>query len=395
MRYDVIQYVFAHHVLPHGGDPAIRNPMWGFSYAFFPYLSGLVSVVFMKAASVFSSDEQILMLASRMAAVCFGTLNVFYVIKIAGRFFDGYSKWLLVILLGTLPQYVFLSSYMNNDILAILSVSLMLYYCLEGDRTGWALKSRIGLAIGMAVCLLSYYNAYPFIGFSMVFFLWSHRKNNLNARRATMNFVFVATLVFALTAWWFIRNALLYDGDFLGLRTVEHYSNLYAYEHIKPDNRMTPVRQGVSLWGMLFDMKWLVLSAMSSIGVFGYMNIYVHKWIYLFYGLIFCAGLFGVFLNAGKVNKIFFFMLIPAATTLVLSIYNSYLNGFQPQGRYIMPGLLVLMLLITDGLRYWLKEIEARWKLSAGKVAALIGAGSFLASLVCLFGIIVPTYGSL
>ena len=395
MRYDVIRYVFEHNLLPHGGDPAIRNPMWGFSYAFFPYLSGLVSVLFMKAANLFCSNDSMLIIASRMAVVCFGTINVYYTIKIAHQFFDGYSKWVFVVLTGTLPQFVFLSSYMNNDMLAMLSVTMMIFYCIEGDRTAWNLKAKIGLTIAVSICLLSYYNAYPFILFSIAFFVWSHVKNKLDKNVLIKNVLLISGLVIIFTGWWFIRNAVLYDGDFLGLKTVEHYSNLFAYEHIKPTNRMTPINRGMSVLGMLFGMKWLALTVMSFIGVFGYMNIYANSWIYLFYGAIFGSGLLGVILNWKKTNKLFFFMAIPALITFTLSIYNSYMNGFQPQGRYVMPGLVVILLFVTAGLDYLLKFSEDKWGLKASKSATAICASSTLVSLYCFVGIILPKYGYL
>ena len=38
MRYDIPMYIYEHGKLPHGGDPSIRNPIWGTSYAFLPIL---------------------------------------------------------------------------------------------------------------------------------------------------------------------------------------------------------------------------------------------------------------------------------------------------------------------------------------------------------------------
>ena len=393
MRYDVIMYVFNKNSLPHGGDPSIRNPMWGFSYAFFPYLSGLVSVFFMKVMSLFTLSEQAILFASRMAIVCFGTACVIYNIKIANIFFKRQAKWFFVVLIGTLPQFVFLSSYLNNDMLAILSVSMMIFYCLEGDRTAWSLMSKIGLVAGVSICILSYYNAYPFIIFSSLYFIWSHVKNKINRSLFIKNTLFVIGMVFFLTGWWFIRNYFLYEGDFLGLKTVENYSNLYAYNYIKPINRTTPIRQGFSVVGMLFEMKWLALTAISSIGVFGYMNVYVYTWIYLFYGAIFCIGLLGAILNYNKINRLYLLMAFPALLTFSLSVYNSYVNGFQPQGRYIMPGLVPIMLLVTAGFISFLDALENKCEVAAAKVIGFICMSSVFISLVCFFGIILPKYG--
>ena len=142
MRYDVIKYVFYYNKLPHGGDPLIINKIWGFSYAFLPYLSGLISVLFMKLLSIFTTNGQALILAARMAVVCFGTVTVYYVIKIANKCFKDQYKWLFIILICCLPQFVFLSSYMNNDMLALLSIAMMIYYWIEGHEKRWDIKTK-------------------------------------------------------------------------------------------------------------------------------------------------------------------------------------------------------------------------------------------------------------
>jgi len=36
MKMDICRYLAENHKLPHGGDPSIRNGIWGISYAFMP-----------------------------------------------------------------------------------------------------------------------------------------------------------------------------------------------------------------------------------------------------------------------------------------------------------------------------------------------------------------------
>ena len=38
MRSRIVQYIYEHGKLPHGGDPEIRDEDWGISYAFNPIL---------------------------------------------------------------------------------------------------------------------------------------------------------------------------------------------------------------------------------------------------------------------------------------------------------------------------------------------------------------------
>ena len=43
MKMDVCNYLVKYGKLPHGGNPEIRNEIWGISYAFMPILSYMLS----------------------------------------------------------------------------------------------------------------------------------------------------------------------------------------------------------------------------------------------------------------------------------------------------------------------------------------------------------------
>lgn len=55
----------------------------------------------------------------------------------------------------------------------------------------------------------------------------------------------------------FIRNAMLYDGDFLGMRSLTEASEMYAREDIKPSNRPTPMNLGMGLGEMLNTTQYM------------------------------------------------------------------------------------------------------------------------------------------
>jgi hypothetical protein len=399
MRYDVIKYVFHYNRLPHGGNPLIRNEIWGFSYAFLPYLSGLVSVVFMKIVSIFTMNEQALILSARMAVVCFGTLTVYYVIKIANKCFEGGYKWLFIILVCCLPQFVFLTSYMNNDMLALLAVSMMIYYWIEGHENKWDIQSSIGLAIGVSICLLSYYNSYTFILFSIVFFIWSNIYNKVDKIIILKKFITVAIIVFILSGWWFIYNGIIYHGDFLGLKTMNQYSSIYATENMKLINRITPLKQGISLAFMLINMEWIKYTYLSFIGIFGYMNIQIYNWMYVFYSVIIFLGLITYFIKLVNLikqkNIIYIFylcMMMAGILTISFSIYYSYTSGFQAQGRYVMACLIPVMIFVTSGLEYMFSFMKQRFKINDKEIVIAVSVCCILISILCFTRIIIPTY---
>ena len=96
MRYQIAQFIYEHGSLPRGDDPLIRNEDWGTSYAFLPILSYIISALFMKIMSIFSTDPQHLLWAARLVSACFTTGAVFFVFRAGKKLFDGYSKWFFV-----------------------------------------------------------------------------------------------------------------------------------------------------------------------------------------------------------------------------------------------------------------------------------------------------------
>lgn len=51
MRYQIVEYIMKYGTLPEGGDPEIRNELWGISYAFSPITSYMIGAVFGKIAA--------------------------------------------------------------------------------------------------------------------------------------------------------------------------------------------------------------------------------------------------------------------------------------------------------------------------------------------------------
>lgn len=399
MRYDVIKYVFDNNKLPHGGEESLLSPIWGFSYAFLPYLSGLISVLFMKIISFFTMNDQILVIVARMASVCFGTITVYYVIKLSNKLFKNIYKWLFIILVSCLPQFVFLSSYINNDILALMSVVMMIYYWLEGHENKWNNKSSIGLALSVAICILSYYNAYPFVLFSIIFFIWSNINNKEDKNIIIKKFMTISIIVFILSGWWFIRNFILYNGDFLGMKTMTEYSNIYAQEDIKPINHLTPLKQNYPIIFTLINQGWIKNTYKSFLGVFGYMNIYMNNWMYVFYTIIILLGIlfFGYSLLKKKIEKkyikiTYLYTFISSIIIILLSFYRSYTVDFQPQGRYVIECLIPLSIFITEGFICMVDISENRLKnILKISIIAIMLIFIFI-SMMCLFTIIIPEY---
>lgn len=51
--------------------------------------------------------------------------------------------------------------------------------------------------------------------------------------------LFILVIVCVIALWWFIRNAILYGGDFLGRQASSASAELYARYQYKPSHSKT------------------------------------------------------------------------------------------------------------------------------------------------------------
>ena len=404
MRYQIAQFIYEHGSLPHGGDASIRNEIWGISYGFTPIMSYIFSALLMKFVSLYTASNDILLISARFISVLSSTGTVFVCLKIGKKIFKDSYAYLLAIYVGLLPQFVFISSYVNNDAFAIFSTSLIIYGWILGLETKWNLKSCIILSIGISICALSYYNAYSYILCSIILFAISiiyFNNNNKDNRYKELlkKGIFVASIVIILIGWWFIRSYIIYDGDIFGLKTSAKYSEIYAMDQYKPSNRQTIFKRGLSIPYMLLDFGWLKTSYLSFIGNFDYMRLPISKWMYFVYSLFMFCGLYEfVYQCVNLIKKrteklennilLNLSMFVSCVITICISIYYSYTSDYQPQGRYLMPIIIPLMVLIISGIKRIINKYLNDNRIAKNSLLM----GYILLAMVVYSHIIIPYY---
>ena len=198
--------------------------------------------------------------------------------------------------------------------------------------------------------------------------------------------LFILVIVCVIALWWFIRNAILYGGDFLGRQASSASAELYARYQYKPSHSKTFQKKGGSMLHMIFykpsflEHDWLVTVLYSFVGAFGYNKIYLSTMIIVPY---LCCLLVGLILMRNCCQRDFFFWNADGTQTALtgktkrkwsklgwftwanvfallipnyLNAYYSYSSDFQPQGRYSMPMLIPLMYFVTKGVQAFLKR---------------------------------------
>ena len=300
-RFKIVEFIVKHGKLPHGGDPEILLYGWGFSYGFQPILSYIFSAGIVKVVSLFSDSEYIIEVAGRFFNVLLGVMMAAVVWKLSSRLFKERSTSLLfTFLVCLLPQCMFMHTYVNVDSLALLSSGIIVYAWIEGLETKWNRRSCWILGIGMGLCAMSYYDAYGFLLCSIPVFVQSfvHKKTDgkgieIEWKGMIRKGLLAGGIAFVIAGWWFIRSAILYDGDFLGLRTRDEYAEMYAFKWLKPSSAPTWHNAGFSMWDMMTQTTYFLLLARSFVGMFEHMSLVLLPWMYPVYYAIFIIGFVG------------------------------------------------------------------------------------------------------
>ncbi len=392
MKYDVCNYIATKGSLPDGRDMAIRNPVWGTSYGFTPLLSYIVSAIFLKIAYLFTEDVQLLYVAVRFTSVLCITAMAAIVIKIGHLLFEKRNaRWLFILLTTLLPQVLYLGSYLNNDSFALFTISIIIYAWIKGIRSKWDVRSCVILAVGIGLCALSYYNAYGYILCSIPLFFLSWRKNveknqENNVRMWKMAAV-IAGIAFFIAGWWFIRNAVIYQGDFLGLSTSNQCAETYAQPEYKPSLRPNPKHLGWSFYEMLISNEWIKISLMTFVGIMGTEDILIMGKISKILWMIIFAGYVGIIWKLLKREKwreskvLYGVFAVSIGIPVLLSFYHSYWIDFQPQGRYMMPMLIPFIYFSVEGIAYALEKLPRKWK---NICYGILDMGIIVMAIICL-----------
>lgn len=404
-RYLIPQYIAEHGSLPNGFEDEIRIHGYGFSYGFQPILPYILQGLCMRLTGLFTDSGTALLYSARAVNLVLGLIMAWIVLLLAGQWFsDRRFGWLFAFLTTFLPQSIFIHTYVNTDSCCMLSIAVMLLGLTLGFKDRFSTRSSVILSAGIILCALSYYNAYGYI-LSCIFlfaaFFAGYDQNTAAAKPRitfdTKSFLkkgcFISALVLIGISWWFIRSSILYDGDFLGLRTRNEYAALYAVPELHPDTRVTWQSQGYSIIDMLTGSDFCNLTLLSFISMFGAMAIPTSIWVYRFYKALFAIGLLCCvliplsktalkppILPKRRYLRIFYHanMVFCMAMPLILSIVYSYSTDYQPQGRYVLPSLIPFCFYLVYGLQkacglayYLCKRFSAQKKASHQRIIPL------------------------
>ena len=257
----------------------------------------------------------------------------------------------------------------------IFCIALVVLVWLRGIDSQWKWADCVFLGISLGLCALSYYYAYGAIVASIfVYFLSTYllraKDGKGEATAYLLKPLVVFFVAFLIAGWFFIRNAILYNGDFFGMATSSLTSEKYAQDYLKPSNRITPQSEGMSVLDMLVGthngLNWVSSTSRSFVGMFGLMNIVLGNTTYNAYFILMGIGLLAsVFcfvscfcrISAQKRTLVIGLILL-IAIPCALSICYSWASDYQPQGRYLFAALIPIMIAMTSGC-IWIANLLA------------------------------------
>lgn len=428
-RYRIVAFIRNTGFLPLGEEPEVIILGYGGSYAYMPILPYIVMGYLQRFLSLFISKKTILLVIARCVNVFSGLIMAVFVRKTSKKLFSQENfAWLFCFLVMFLPQLLFLHTYVNTDSFALTSGSIIIYGALRGREDNWSVKSCLILSAGIIICALSYYNAYGFIVLAVLLYVTSYiDKTTVLKKDFFKKAAFISVVVLAGCGWWFIRNAIIHNGDFLGLYSQAEYATRSSLPEFNPALRETVHSTGVSLREMVFGGEYITLVTNSFIACFEAMNVYTYPVAYGWYIRIFKLGLLGLIIPVTLNGEFLFInpkagskgslkgkkavlqkagfhlsMITGIIIPIALSLIYSYYYDYQPQGRYVMPMLMPFMYYIALGLskvgllgNIILKKLipeSPKW-LEPGWLLSLVIILFFTAMVFATFtGVLLPRY---
>ena len=404
-RFKLVEFIYEHGTLPVGDDPEVLIDGYGGSYAFQPMLTYIIDGYLLRALRILEPSLEMRVFISRLVNVFIGLLTTIYVKKLSDLLFDNKkTAWAFTLAVVFLPQNLFIHTYVNTDSMGLLSIAIVLYALMKGMRDDFSQKSCITLAVGIILCALSYYNCYGIVVCAMLFmvvYFWKKCRTENNpgtnvssgSKLPAYDYhsllhkgIFISVIVLIGIAWWFIRNAILYDGDFLAMEARALCAAETSIESLNPLTRETYQKMGVPLMEMVFGTDYFTLVWKSFIAMFGPMLIPTHHYIYMAFRDLFFVAVVGLLIPmkssvltwTNKCSKWLMhgIMALAIVIPVILALSYSYGYDFQPQGRYYLPMVVPFMYFLAMGFEKIVDLVE--WVVGKAirkdRVTALTGA---------------------
>lgn len=384
-----VQFIAENHRLPVSGidDKAVlqicRENEYGavpcrYSYVIYPAANYIVSATVGTALQDLSGIS--LLKGARIASMLWGILLINIIYLLSYRITKRRKVSWAIASIGLMPQVIFISSYINQDIHS-LAISALCFYALVVLLQ----ERRVSSVIFAGVCIggllpLAKYNFFILAPVLLAIILYF----TLVARRLSYKmFAYLAisgvVSFISISLFWFLRNYILYN-DFLGqsfvLEEMSKYATLGRVLPLNIETLSEYIRLG--FFQHLFESFFLSL---------GYMTYRMPDTSYSLIQLTILMGvtyiLYQIHRNYSHQRKKFVLIWLTFALTFVMSVfmvfYNSVVYDLQSQGRYLYPIILPLVIAVAASI-----HLDTRFRYLAYGIAGIVSYCYFQVIFIAL-----------
>lgn len=302
---------------------------------------------------------------TRLISLLFGALGVLATWGLGGELWPS-SGWLPLVaagLVACIPQFLFMSAVVSNDVAAMALSSCSLWAAVRlarrpaSARRAWLLGLLLGLA---ALTKVSALGLAPLV---CLFFVGSAWRKRFDGRVVLGRLALVCGMAALTAGWWYIRNCFLYGAPF---NTQVHLASPWAWDGTRP------LREALAQMGGVEQSFW---------GMFGVGNIGLPGWVYGMLRVGWLLALMGwiLLLWRGLRGRAEVWVLLWVWFLLILALQVRWMQlVLAPWGRLLYPALSAVACLLVEGWRGWLPSPAGA---PSKGVAALPSAGKGAAVL--------------
>lgn len=330
---------------------------------------------------VFDPGAVLSLRALRLLSGLFGLLGLAAAYLTGLLIFSGRRPLALAVMAvnAFIPQYLFASATVNNDILVAALGAWCVYLCLVAVAR-WPNYGAVILAtVTAALAVVAKYNGLalvPLVGLVALITLyrtWKQGDQTIVALLARVAVLLAVALLPALL--WFGRNVLLYGRPLVGYPAIT--DNLLLGTWFRPE-------EFVQTTGFIFSSFW---------GLFGWETITLPTWVVGLLAVVALWAVAGVVLylldkkRSGE-DRLLALLALLFVAVVWFTGYSKGTDATEPRGRYLLPAYSTISALMVLGLQRALPISIKRAGLSI-----LVGALFLLALAVPPF-VLRPAYAA-
>lgn len=344
----VVHFLVEHLRLPTASEVATGGPPA--EYASLPQLGYIPNVIV-----GLCSPDVLRPLFSRFGSLLIGLITLWASVRVGRLLFstNQVAALALPVLIVFHPQLVFVNSYTNTDSTATAVSSLIVLMLVSSFKNGLSVMnaSIVGALFGLlALCKHTGLSLAPAVGCGVVL---SCLANGMSVPQMVSRLVAMIMAVLAASMWWFVRNYIEFSGDWLGTRTM--YESWAQVLETGADGPKHP-------WPAITKMSYWRYIFFDYCGLFGYMDRYLVKPIYMIYLAFWgvsvagaClafkrSNLVGTAMHWLKANGVWVMLLMFPACNLLANVIATSMNVTGPHGRYLFPSEIPILACIIAGL---------------------------------------------